>query len=186
MPAIRPETLADAAGVDALLAAAFGSRQVPGLVRMIRDSPEYEPALALVSEAAGGLVGFVLLSRVPLLSSEGRWWWVLTLGPLAVRPDCAGRGIGSALVRHSLALADRRGDPLVILEGDPGFYARLGFEPAEQHGLERPSDLIPRTAFQVRRLSAYDPAMRGRIVYPEAFWRCAAVGPSPGAVSLTF
>ena len=153
---------------------------------MIRDSPEYEPDLALVTEEHGSLVGFGLLSRVPLLSPHGRWWWVLTLSPLAVRPDRAGRGIGSALVRHALTLADRRGHPLVVLEGDPGYYARFGFEAAELHCIERPSGLIPEGAFQVRRLSAYTEDMRGRIVYPEAFWRCAAVGPSPDAVTPTF
>lgn len=123
---IRAEACEDALGIGALLEASFGSRQVPGLVEMIRKSPEYEPDLALVAEDDTGLVGFVLFSRLPLLSPAGRWWSVLVLSPLAVRPDRVGEGIGSALTRDGLARADHRGEALVVLEGDPGYYARFG------------------------------------------------------------
>ena len=175
---IRPETRHDWAELDTLLYDAFGGPQVPGLVRMIRESSEYEPELALVAEEADELVGVVLLSRLPLLGQHGRWWPVLVLSPLAVRPDRGRRGIGSALVGHALAVAERKGEALVVLEGDPGYYRRFGFEPAAEHGLARPSELIPAQAFQVLTLSAYDPRMRGRVVYPEAFWRSDAVGPA--------
>jgi putative acetyltransferase len=181
---IRAEAREDALGISALLEASFGSRQVPGLVDMIRTSPEYEPDLALVAEDGTELVGFVLFSRLPLLSPAGRWWSVLVLSPLAVRPDRVGKGIGSALTRDGLARADHRGEALVVLEGDPGYYARFGFERATALGIERPSSLIPQAAFQLRTLSAYDPRMNGRIVYPEAFWRCDAVGPSPRATTM--
>jgi putative acetyltransferase len=174
---IRPETPADEAPLDALLESAFGGPQVPRLTRMIRRSPEYEPELALVAEDDTGSVGFVLFSRLPLLSPDGRWWSVLVLSPLAVRPDRAGIGIGSALMRHGLSRADNRGEALVVLEGDPGYYVRFGFERSSARGIERPSDLIPQDAFQVRTLAAYEKGMRGRVVYPAAFWRCNAVGP---------
>lgn len=177
MRSIRSELPSDAAELDVLLDVAFGGPRVPQLVRLIRRSPEYQPDLALVSEDDTGLVGFVLFSRLPLLSGDGRWWSVLVLSPLAVRPDRFGTGIGSELTRCGLALADRRGEALVVLEGDPGFYQRFGFQPAVRLGIVRPSDLIPERAFQVRTLSAYDQQMRGRVAYPEAFWRCQAVGP---------
>lgn len=180
---IRPETADDVAGLDTLLYDAFGGPQVPGLVRMIRSSREYEPELAVVAEEADELVGVLLLSRLPLLGQHGRWWPVLVLSPLAVRPDRAGRGIGAALTRHALAVADGKGEALVVLEGDPSYYCRFGFEPGPARGIERPSDLIPEPAFQVRPLTAYDSQMRGRIVYPEAFWRSDAVGPSPRATT---
>ncbi len=184
MTVIRAEARENALGIGALLEASFGSRQVPGLVDMIRKSPEYEPDLALVAEDDTGLVGFVLFSRLPLFSPAGRWWSVLVLSPLAVRPDRVREGIGSALTRDGLARADDRGEALVVLEGDPSYYRRFGFEPATGHGIESPSDLIPEAAFQVRTLTAYDPQMRGRIVYPEAFWRSDAVGHSPRATTM--
>ena len=65
------------------------------------------------------------------------------------------------------------GMDLVLLEGSPDYYGRLGFEPAARHGIEMPlPDWAPREAAQVRRLGAYDPAdptLRGSVVYPAAF-----------------
>jgi putative acetyltransferase len=68
------------------------------------------------------------------------------------------------------ARADRAGEPLVVLEGNPRYYARFGFEHSVPHGIhiDLPS-WAPATAAQVLRLSTYDPSIRGRVVYPPAF-----------------
>ena len=79
-------------------------------------------------------------------------------------------GIGAALVRSVTDLADRRGEPLVVLEGDPRYYSRFGFEPAATHGITLPlPDWAPTEAAQVLRLGHDDPRLRGTVVYPEAF-----------------
>ena len=59
------------------------------------------------------------------------------------------------------------GDPLVVLEGDPRFYGRIGFEHSDPHGIHitLPS-WAPAEAAQVMLLTAYDPTIRGRVVYP--------------------
>jgi hypothetical protein len=77
--------------------------------------------------------------------------------------------IGSALVRAVLAEADRRGESLVVLEGSPRYYGRLGFESAPDHGirLDLP-EWAPREAAQVFPLTAHDPPITGRIEYPPA------------------
>ena len=64
----------------------------------------------------------------------------------------------------------------MVLEGDPGYYSRHGFEATVDRGVLRPSTAIPEAAFQWVRLTAYEPWMRGRFVYPDLFWRCGAVG----------
>jgi predicted N-acetyltransferase YhbS len=67
--------------------------------------------------------------------------------------------IGSALVRAALAAADREGEPLVVLEGRPRYFGRLGFMFATAHGIviDLP-DWAPGDAAQVYRLSRYDSA----------------------------
>jgi putative acetyltransferase len=90
---------------------------------------------------------------------------------LAVHPDFQGTGFGTALVRAVPARADESGEPLVVLEGAPGYYGRFGFEPSAPHGIEiltLPSWAPPEAA-QILRLSSYDPTIRGRVVYPPAF-----------------
>jgi putative acetyltransferase len=86
------------------------------------------------------------------------------------------QGIGTKLITRALELADEQRVPAVFLEGSPSYYPRLGFEPGEPLGFRKPSLRIPDAAFQVRRLSAYDPRLTGTLVYSEIFWRHDAVG----------
>jgi putative acetyltransferase len=87
-----------------------------------------------------------------------------------VDPGVQRRGIGSALVLDAITRAEARGEPLVVLEGSPAFYGRLGFEYSVPHGIHMtlPSWAPPEAA-QIRKLTSYDPRLRGRVVYPPAF-----------------
>jgi putative acetyltransferase len=98
------------------------------------------------------------------------------LSPLSVRPDRQRSGIGAALVAAALARGESLGSPAVFLEGDPAYYARLGFLPAREHGFTPPSERIPGGAFQVVLLPTYDASVIGALVYPDVFWRHDAVG----------
>jgi putative acetyltransferase len=92
------------------------------------------------------------------------------LSPLAVAPDAQRRGIGSALVRAVAALVDARGEPLIVLEGSPAYYGRLGFEYSVPYGIRITlPEWAPPEAAQILRLRTYDPAVRGLVVYPPAF-----------------
>jgi putative acetyltransferase len=95
---------------------------------------------------------------------------IAMLSPLGVVPDAQHQGIGSALVDEVAARAEKLGEPLVVLEGDPAFYGRLGFEYSVPHGIHitLPSWARPECA-QVRLLRTGGPAFRGRVVYPPAF-----------------
>ncbi|OJF16080.1 GNAT family N-acetyltransferase [Couchioplanes caeruleus] len=142
-----------------------------------RDDPG---ALSLVSEEAGEVVGHVLFSRA-LLDAPRRLVAVQSLSPLAVAPRWQRRGIGSALVRAGLQRLDERGVPLVFLEGDPRYYSRLGFSPAGGQGFRKPSLRIPEGAFQVVKLSTFEPWMTGTFVYSDTFWEHDCVGLREGS-----
>jgi putative acetyltransferase len=88
---------------------------------------------------------------------------------MSVRPDRQRQGVGRALVGAALGAADDRGEPLVLVEGVPSYYPQFGFLPASELGFERPDPRIPEAAWMVRPLRAYDPALRGRVVYPAFF-----------------
>jgi putative acetyltransferase len=178
MPEIRLECSADRGAVRELVTAAFGDDHAARLVDLLRDSPGYVPELTFVAVEDGRLVGHVMFSHIGLVTVAGPVQPLLCLSPLAVAPHAQRRGVGSALVTHGLAAADDRGEPLVVVEGNPALYRRYGFVTASDDGLERPSDRIPEEGFMSRRLGAYDPRLRGRVVYPEPFWAVDAVGPS--------
>jgi putative acetyltransferase len=168
---IRSERAGDHDAITAVVAAAFGSRAEARLVDAIRTSENYVPHWSLVAEAGGRVVGHVMASYVGLRDgATGVDRRVPSLSPLAVAPELHGRGIGSALVRELAARLDAGGEPLVVLEGAPAYYARFGFEPAAAHGIDitLPS-WAPPDAAQVLPLRNDDPAIRGHVVYPPAF-----------------
>ena len=170
--AIRPESPDDDDAVRHLVAAAFGRDGEARLVERIRASPEYVPEMALVAEVGGEIVGHVMVSHAVIRNDDGDRR-ISMLSPLAVHPEHQRSGIGSALVRASLSVTDALGEPLVVLEGDPAYYGRLGFEHSTGYGIEiRLPDWAPPEAAQVVRLSSFDPddpALRGTVVYPAAF-----------------
>jgi putative acetyltransferase len=94
---------------------------------------------------------------------------VLELGPLSVAPGHQGRGIGDALTREALRLADERGEPLVLVLGHPTYYPRFGVRPAAELGITPPDPVAQAEAFMAIPLRAYDPTLRGRVVFPPAF-----------------
>lgn len=165
---IRPEAPSDYDSVHDLDLRAFRRANEAELAKRVRASDRHIPELALVGEEADEVVAHVLFSYVVL--EADRTFPVLAITLLAVDPRRQGRGLGTALVRAGLEAADARGEPLVVVEGDYGYYSRFGFEPSSWHGIERPlPQEIPGEGFMVRRLSGYHDQYRGSIVFPPAF-----------------
>ena len=98
------------------------------------------------------------------------------LSPLAVAPDHQRQGIGGRLLAQVPDVAERRGAPLVFLEGAPDYYGSRGWSAASVHGLEHPSRRIPEPACQVLLPGRHEPWMTGRLVYPDVWWRLDLVG----------
>jgi putative acetyltransferase len=166
---IRAERPEDAEAIAAMVTAAFGMPIRGGLPGAIRASANFVPEWSLVAELDGRIVGHVMVSYV-LLAHEGTERRVATLSPLAVAPDLQGQGIGSDLVRAIAARVDESGEPLIVLEGAPAYYGRLGFEWSVPYGIHITlPDWAPPEAAQIMRLRNYDASIRGHIVYPPAF-----------------
>ena len=163
---IRRERPDDAEAVFAIIEAAFGDRSVAEFAEQIRASAAHVPELAFVAEEDGEIVGHTMLSYVAV---EGLARELLILTPLSVRPDRQRTGVGRALVQAALAGADAQNEPLVLCEGVPAYYPRFGFRSASELGLDRPDERIPDAAWMAVPLHAYDPALRGRVVYPAFF-----------------
>lgn len=162
---IRAETPADLQAIREINEQAFGQKLEADLVDAIRASDRFVQELSLVAEEGDELVGHVLLSYVDL---EPGTHQILQLGPLAVRPPQQRRGVGTALMTEALRLAEERAEPMVMIEGDPAYYGRFGFRRSQELGIEPPLR-VEAKHFMVCTLHAYDPALRGRAVYSEAF-----------------
>ena len=165
---VRPEQPGDFDGVRRTVQLAFGRVNEADLVERVRESDYYVPELALVAEREGEVVGHALFSYVELRARESSLA-VLSLAPLAVRPDAQHKGTGVALVERGLAAAETRREPLVVVLGNPRYYTRFGFEPARPHGIEPPPPGVPDEVFLVKLLPGYDGRQCGQVVYPPSF-----------------
>lgn len=142
---IEPATVADPEAMHSVLNAAFEDETEAELVDVLREEDALRTDCSLLARD-GDPVGFVAVSDAELPAAPGVD--ITVLGPVGVVPDRQHEGIGSELVRTAMRGCVRAGCAAVVLEGDPGFYERFGFEPASAYGLE--SDLDPPSGtFQV-------------------------------------
>ncbi|MEV3937499.1 N-acetyltransferase [Glycomyces sp. NPDC049804] len=168
MTLIRREIEGDAPLVHALHDAAFAtvayaSGTEAAIVDALRESEDWVPQLSLVAEIDGVPVGHAVCSYGRLAGER-----ILGLGPIGVDPALHGNGIGSALMHASIAAADARDEPMIVLLGNPDYYGRFGFEPASRYGIA-PQEAEWEPAFQVRRLANWRDDLRGAYTYSPGF-----------------
>lgn len=137
---VRREAAADRRTVETLVRDAFWNVYQPGatehaVLHRLREDEAFIPELSLVAVLDGTIAGHVAGVRGVIHGRDGRDRSVITLGPIAVRPDLQRQGIGRALISRFIEVARSQQAPAVLLCGDPDYYGRLGFSPAERFGI---------------------------------------------------
>jgi len=131
---IIEQTEDHAVAIERLLDLTFGPDRHNKTVYRLRDGIAPAPGLSFVIENHDGLAATLRFWPVALPDKRA----VLLLGPIAVRPDLAGRGYGRALMRHGIDAARGQGWPAILLVGDEPYYGRLGFTRAAAERLDLP------------------------------------------------
>jgi predicted N-acetyltransferase YhbS len=144
--AIRLEQPNDYKAVEQLTFAAFETMELPGrthttehfLAHLLRTDEGFVPELDFVAELDGEIAGNILYSKCKILRPDGAET-ALVFGPLGVKPELHGHGIGSLLVRRSLDRARELGyNTSVLITGHPDYYHRFGFVPAGNFNITTP------------------------------------------------
>lgn len=130
---IRPERPEDSPAVTTINDRAFGGTDESALITAIKESGR--PAISLIAWSADAPVGHIFFSQVQI-QSEGPTVATLALAPMAVLPAFQRQGIGTLLVEAGLTLCAKQGCQVVVVVGHPTFYARFGFCPASDMGLQ--------------------------------------------------
>jgi predicted N-acetyltransferase YhbS len=119
---IRLEAPDDAARVEALNAESFGPGRFAKSAYRLREGVDPIAALSFVAVEGAILRGSVRFWPISVGGHEE-----LLLGPLAVRSDQRGRGIGIALMQAGIAAAKAGPWRGILLVGDEPYYAKVGF-----------------------------------------------------------
>jgi putative acetyltransferase len=102
----------------------------------LRNSSDFIPELDFVAEVDGRIAGHIVYSQGTVKSEDGAEHAVISFGPVSVLPVFQKKGIGSALIRHSLSVAKDLGFTAVCIYGDPRYYGRFGFRCAERYEIK--------------------------------------------------
>ena len=160
---IRAEAPADIAAIHTVTTAAFenvpfSNQTEAAIVDRLREAGALR--VSLVAAEGDDIVGHVAFSPV-LINGQMQGWY--GLGPVSVRPDRQGRGIGQALIRQGLEELRKHGAEGCVVLGEPAYYARFGFANDPDMRLAG----APPAYFQ--RLAIYHAAPKGEVTYHAAF-----------------
>lgn len=122
---IRFARAADRAAIAALVERAFGQPDEARLVDRLREGGDL--MFELVANHDDEIAGHLVFSR---LWADSQHLYA-ALAPVAVSPALQRTGVGSALIRASLAQAREFGVHGVLVLGDPAYYPRFGFSAAD-------------------------------------------------------
>ena len=136
---LRQARAEDQPALSSLHARVFGPGRFARTSYRIREKGRPLPELSLVAETASGLAGSVHLTPVTIGGTAG----ALLLGPLVVAPAFKGRQTGIRLVSESIKRARKLGFSLIILVGEPGYFARAGFAPVPSGQITLPGPADP-------------------------------------------
>ena len=138
---IKPESAALSPRVELLLDRVFGAERREKASYLYRDGIAPVAPLSWVAlDANKKLVGSIRYWPIQVGDSAHP---ALLLGPLAITPQLAGKGIGRALTFRTLEIAAEMGYDLVLLVGDYDYYKRFGFVPATPYGFVMPTEKRP-------------------------------------------
>jgi putative acetyltransferase len=162
--AVRQEAAGDEAGIREVIIAAFGRPDEADLVERLRQ--EGAVLTAFVAEVGGAIVGHVMFTRAWLETANNRCA-VAALAPLAVTPSSQRRGIAAALVDSGIEWLQAHDEQLVLVLGEPHYYARFGFSADAARDVDNP--FPPAALMAMALVPGASANCHGRIRYADAF-----------------
>ncbi len=153
---LRAEEAKDYFETENMTREAFWNHFVPGcaehyLIHILRKHKNFVPELDIVALHNGKIVGNIAYLKEIIKGDDGKDYEVLLLGPISVLPEYQRKGVGSKLIEYTKNLARKMNFRAIILYGDPAYYSKQGFLPAEQFSI-RTVDNMYIAAFQVFEL----------------------------------
>ncbi len=147
----------------------ISDHQEQDLVERLRQSDSFIPQLSLVAEANGEIVGYILLTKISIIT-DGSSHTSLALAPVAVRPDHQNKGIGADLILSSHKAAKDLGYDSVIVLGHKDYYPRFGYKKCSEFGIKLPFDVPEEYCMALELKEGALRNCQGTVAYDNAFY----------------
>ena len=137
---IQPTASSDFPFTETMTREAFWNLYRPGsvehlILHNLRNSTNYIHDLDLAALVDNEVVGHIISTKAKVVDAHNTEHDILCVGPLSVLPAFQKNGIGSALMNHSILVANKLGFTGMILFGNPDYYHRFGFRNAQEYGI---------------------------------------------------
>ena len=145
---IRNEIESDLRDVEELTREAFWNLYVKGcdehyLVHILRDHPDFIRELNYVAEYKGKIIGNIMYAKSYVYNDLDNRIDTISFGPVSVLPEYQRKGVGTALIQHTMKLAIEKGHKAIIIEGYPHNYCKHGFKSSMDFGISDSDGKFP-------------------------------------------
>lgn len=145
---IRPEEPGDYFENENVTREAFWNLYVPGcnehvLVHKLRDHPDYLPDLSFVAVAQDQIIGNIFYAKSCVINEQNARMETFTFGPVSVLPQYQRKGVGSALIRHTIEITKNKNCPAILIYGHPYNYCKHGFKSSKDCAIHNAEGKFP-------------------------------------------
>lgn len=160
---IRAEEERDHFLVEKITREAFWNLYCPGcsehfIAHQLRNHDDFIAELTFVIELNGVVAGSIFYSHSKVIGPDNQIHKTITFGPVSILPKFHRRGLGRALISHSIKEAQGLGHRAIIIGGYPHHYQTYGFIGAKKYGLSMPDGQY---YTGIMALPLYDGALNG-------------------------
>ncbi|ANE45351.1 GCN5 family acetyltransferase [Paenibacillus swuensis] len=140
---IRHERPEDYHLVEEITREAFWNLYGPGcnehlIIHNLRRHADFIPELSFVIELDGKIAGSIFYSHSKVINNHGIEHKTITFGPVSILPALQRKGLGRALIVHSIEEAKKLGYTAIIIGGYPYHYKPYGFIGSKKYGIAMP------------------------------------------------
>lgn len=145
---IRPEEHSDYFENENVTREAFWNLFIPGcnehvLVHKLREHPDYLPDLSFVAMYDKKIIGNIFYAKSHVINAQNVKLDTLTFGPVSVLPQYQRKGVGAALIQHTVEIAKSRNYAGIIIYGHPYNYCKHGFKSSKDYNISNAEGKFP-------------------------------------------
>jgi len=101
----------------------------------MRDHRDFIRDLDYVALVDNQIVGNIMYTQSKIVDEKEETIQTITFGPVSVLPEYQRKGVGSALIQHTIQKAKEKDSKAIIIYGSPKNYCKHGFKSSKDYNV---------------------------------------------------